>query len=124
MTPQEALDKAMRDALVIAPAWDDPMVPADLAEQSWSSAVAFVAEALADRGFTVARTQDARDGEALRLLREACEQSRWSFSVEPRYAMQHIGFRVHFVSHDRKDYRAYDGVTIAEAADACREALR
>lgn len=67
--------------------------------------------------------QDQQDGAALRRLREACEAGGWTFSVEPWYAMEHVGFRVCLYARLVGSYTESKGDTIAAAADACRVAL-
>lgn len=67
--------------------------------------------------------QDIEDGAALRRLRSACEAGGWTFSVEPWYAMEHVGFRVCLYSRRGGSYTESTGPTIAAAADACRVAL-
>lgn len=99
MTPTEALDAALAEA----------------ADESTTS----ILTALYALGFTVARTQDAADGEALRLLREASpggeSMSLWQGDLPPH----------HFVTVQPQGDRAYlrQGPTIAAAADSCRAAI-
>ena len=79
------------------------------------------AEEMADADPDLA--QDIEDGAALRRLRSACEAGGWTFSVEPWYAMEHVGFRVCLYSRRGGSYTESTGPTIAAAADACRVAL-
>lgn len=72
-------------------------------------------------------SQDIADGQALRLLREACETAQpyraW-FLAEWSYARsgdQHVEVRVE--KHVGDGSTRFRGATIADAADACRKAL-
>lgn len=113
MSPTEALGAAFLTAIP---------------DETWESTYPFISvtaeftdailDALAADGWTVARTQDARDGEALRLLREALPEG---FDCE-----------VTFMQGDVWEVSVYDGpdvvaqfteATIAAAADACRADL-
>lgn len=108
MTPQDALAKAIH---VYLDHHDDDCGCDDEA--------ATLVPLLAD-GWTVARTQDARDGEALRLLREASpvgsylviesDTDGWSVSVRDGLL-------------DILVASACDRPTIEAAADACRADL-
>lgn len=109
-----------RDALAVAlaqVAWDGIMSPASDFEEADA-----ILAALPD-GWTLARTQDAKDGEALRLLREALndgggypiEVRWWTSPPQDDWQLRVIRPRV-FVNSGNHP-------TIAEAADACREAV-
>jgi hypothetical protein len=72
-------------------------------------------------GFTVARTQDARDGEALRLLREGLRQG---YDLTVSFTWMSSGCSVDVWRHGSPKYAvSVQGPTLAEAADACREAM-
>ena len=85
------------------------------------------------QGFTVARKEDATDGEALRRLREALPEG-WKFSELTRDFFN-AGWRValmgpvtgercsHGQNHERPRHASGTGPTIAAAADAAREAI-
>lgn len=117
MTPQEALAQAVAD------------VPCNGQHHDARHAEALLSQ-LDAAGWTVAREQDAADGEALRRLREALPDgakvetsdwlprgvrtwtvmTEWSYLPEGRVRrvwVRHHGF----------------GPSIAAAADACREAI-
>ena len=122
MTPQEALGAAFLTAIP---------------DETWESTYPFISvtaefteailDALAADGWTVARTQDARDGEALRLLREAAETTggrvfihTGSTDAGPWVSVE-IAPPVDF--GPPRVYLSRTRPTIAEAADACREAV-
>lgn len=72
-----------------------------------------------------ARTQDEKDGAALRRLREALPDD-WQWVVYgPADGMSHIIVKVINAYAEEGDYVGHicSGHTLAEAADKCREAL-
>ncbi len=102
MTPQDALVKALATT---------GFEPTGLL----TVAAGPILSALAADGWTVARTQDARDGEALRLLREAREGCWPILSCRDKPFVMY--------GHGAAMLVKADGDTIADAADACREAI-
>lgn len=100
MRPERALAQALLDA-----------------NEDWATTTIIRLEAI---GFTVARTQDARDGEALRLLREALgPDDTFDVSVTHKDPWVVEAWHLPSLRHLAKTTAG----TIAEAADACREAL-
>ena len=100
MTPVDALDKAMEQAEGAGPLLD----------------------ALEALGFTVAPTQDAKDAEALRLLREHVDQFEgWvdvaSVSLTGWWEVAVLG------PNGRQEIARIAKGSLAEAADACRASL-
>lgn len=68
--------------------------------------------------------QDLRDGAALRRLREACPVGeRWFEVFGPHPESGHFQVVVETVGQYDTPGVLANGATIAEAADACREAL-
>ncbi len=106
MTPQDALAKAL-DSLDMTDCLDASSILAALAADGW----------------TVARTQDARDGEALARLRDALPEG---FGEVRSLWDDEDGWAV-WTLHEDTDPDNPDafgrGDTLDAAADACREAI-
>ena len=82
----------------------------------WSVGILSALEAL---GFTVARTQDAKDGESVRLLREALPEHSFRFGLASAGRV-----RCYVTAYLHGDVVCDSfGTTLAEAADACRAAI-
>lgn len=125
MTPQDALAKALERAYRDA----GMNRAADLGAQHEEARL--VLAALAADGWTVARTQDARDGEALDRLQLALRGSEVVDLSSTQPARRASGRRNGWwcaVRDARTPSRDDDlpceyGKTIADSADACREAI-
>lgn len=121
MTPTEALAQALHEL-----SREPSEFGGHLCE--CRSDAASILAALAEHGMTVARTDDARDGEALRLLREALPVQGWTLDVVWNHSThrQTGGWLAEAWEQRRPGNGGNSGdlrPTIADAADACRKAI-